>query len=326
MSPIRLAAGCIVLVVLSSPNAKAISIKNTTLGTTLFSDTFESATTVGAVPDSPATGSWSIPANTINTNGAVVVDDAVPGAFDGVKYLKITRAAGGTSDSGRASAVFSPALAVGETLHIEFEFQYISTGASSASFGLYGSNLNSSVRGGILAEPDYESTDPAAKYFYLEDNTLSLETRTTTSLEVKPGQWQKIAIDYTWGETTSHVILTVDGVSEDLGAAFGNGSVDRVRFGTAAENSSYYLDGLPSTPGDYNHDGIVDAADYVTWRANNVPDGDYEQWRENFNVGSPANGPSGFIVGTVPEPTVTTLLAIGICLGLASGGTRNVRR
>lgn len=69
---------------------------------------------------------------------------------------------------------------------------------------------------------------------------------------------------------------------------------------------------VTSVPGDFNHDGIVDAADYTVWR-----DGldviytlaDYDIWREHFGHGSEI-GPSGSsgVVGAVPEPASGVLL------------------
>ncbi|MEX0641768.1 MAG: hypothetical protein WD468_03660, partial [Pirellulales bacterium] len=37
-------------------------------------------------------------------------------------------------------------------------------------------------------------------------------------------------------------------------------------------------------PGDINHNGIVDAADFVTWRATDGPQSDYNAWRANFGA------------------------------------------
>jgi hypothetical protein len=87
----------------------------------------------------------------------------------------------------------------------------------------------------------------------------------------------------------------------------------------------------PSTTGDYNHNHVVDAADYVLWRrtfgngaspqgsgadgdsSGIIDDGDYTFWRQRF--GNPAPG-SGSVVGElVPEPT-TVALQIGWLLAL----------
>ncbi|HEY3392377.1 MAG TPA: PEP-CTERM sorting domain-containing protein, partial [Lacipirellulaceae bacterium] len=77
------------------------------------------------------------------------------------------------------------------------------------------------------------------------------------------------------------------------------------------------LDCTPSTttPGDHNNDGVVDAADYVVWRANNFNGQQgYDDWRTNF--GSPGTG-SGSGAAAVPEPAslllvMITMLATGL--------------
>ncbi len=78
--------------------------------------------------------------------------------------------------------------------------------------------------------------------------------------------------------------------------------------------------------GDYNHNGIVDAADYIVWRntlgltspldadgdgSGTIDDGDYTVWRMKFgNVIGPGSG-AALGASTVPEPAAATLLAIG---------------
>jgi hypothetical protein len=77
-------------------------------------------------------------------------------------------------------------------------------------------------------------------------------------------------------------------------------------------------------PGDYNHDGIVDVADYTVWRdtlgsttnlaadgdGNHVVDAaDHNLWKSNFgnHSGSGAGANAG-----VPEPSMFVLLLAGI--------------
>jgi hypothetical protein len=85
--------------------------------------------------------------------------------------------------------------------------------------------------------------------------------------------------------------------------------------------------------GDYNQDGVVDAADYTVWRdtlgatgaesahpaadTNHdflVNDLDYDVWKSNF--GEPGGAPGGGSLGTVgvPEPTAWALLSMGVLL------------
>jgi hypothetical protein len=72
-------------------------------------------------------------------------------------------------------------------------------------------------------------------------------------------------------------------------------------------------------PGDFNHDGIVDAADYVVWRKSpgnfgGDPSG-YNTWRANFGQtsGSGTALPSPEPLSTgVPEPASLALLTLGV--------------
>ena len=61
---------------------------------------------------------------------------------------------------------------------------------------------------------------------------------------------------------------------------------------------------IPELPGDFNHDGTVDAADYVVWRKNLASHrhkSDYNIWRTHF--GEPTGSGSGASANaTVPEP------------------------
>jgi hypothetical protein len=67
---------------------------------------------------------------------------------------------------------------------------------------------------------------------------------------------------------------------------------------------------VTTQPGDYNKDGIVNAADYVVF-AKGLADGDYATWRSNFGEStpgvSPANSPH---LAAVPEPASLFLLLL----------------
>lgn len=86
--------------------------------------------------------------------------------------------------------------------------------------------------------------------------------------------------------------------------------------------------------GDYNNDGMVDAADYTVWRDNlgtsavlpndttpgSVDAGDYTVWVNNFGQSSSASSASA-----VPEPTTIALVVFG-CLMISPYGTNRNRR
>jgi hypothetical protein len=67
----------------------------------------------------------------------------------------------------------------------------------------------------------------------------------------------------------------------------------------------------PPTPGDFNEDGALDAADYVVWRklvGDPYDETDYDLWVQNF--GALGAGTGGASIGNVPEPTPAVLLMI----------------
>ena len=109
-----------------------------------------------------------------------------------------------------------------------------------------------------------------------------------------------------------------------------SGTFDTLQLPTLAgltwNTSQLYTTGVLSVvaaglPGDYNHNGAVDAADYVLWRKYNntattlpndltsgTDDSDFTVWRSHF--GQPAGSGAASDTNTaVPEPTTLVLLA-----------------
>jgi hypothetical protein len=60
--------------------------------------------------------------------------------------------------------------------------------------------------------------------------------------------------------------------------------------------------------GDYNSNGVVDAADYVKWRKTDGSAGGYNTWRSNFGN---ASASATIANGLVPEPNI---IAIGVVM------------
>lgn len=100
-----------------------------------------------------------------------------------------------------------------------------------------------------------------------------------------------------------------------------------------------YLRAIAPPTGDYNSDGVVDAADYVMWRrtynepavpagsgadgnqSGIIEDGDYTYWRERF--GNLVTGSAGGLTTSIPEPSAPMLLLSGLLASLRRSANRH---
>jgi T5SS/PEP-CTERM-associated repeat protein len=129
---------------------------------------------------------------------------------------------------------------------------------------------------------------------------------------------------------TLDVVLVAD-YSPMLGASFDflsatslSGSFSTLKLpalttGLQWDLSQLYTEGLISVaalPGDQNGDGMVDAADYVTWRKMIGTTAQYAMWRANF--GASGGSESGeHATAAIPEPATSAMLIVviaGWCL------------
>jgi hypothetical protein len=109
--------------------------------------------------------------------------------------------------------------------------------------------------------------------------------------------------------------LIAHGVSGDGRSVFGRGTNSDGN----TEGWIAYL-GPPGVAGDFNSDGIVDAADYIVWRnglGTTYTQAGYDVWRANFGrtaagaaavADTFANGSSA----NIPEPITAAILSIGL--------------
>ena len=119
--------------------------------------------------------------------------------------------------------------------------------------------------------------------------------------------WQSFNVNFTATSSTTNL-------------TFFNGDASN-NYNTALDNVS--VNAVPGTPGDYNSNGLVDAADYVVWRKNsgttnvlpNDPIGgtigtvQYNQWRSHFGQ-TAGSGGGASVSFAVPEPATLVLLTI----------------
>jgi hypothetical protein len=130
-------------------------------------------------------------------------------------------------------------------------------------------------------------------------------------------------------------------ITPNIGAALAGVTHFRILHNSAvsflgeAIDADFYVDNIrpiaapTAVPGDYNRNGVVDAADYVVWRktlSQSVPNGsgadgtgpggtpdglvnnlDYDFWRSRFGSTSPGAG-SALGAAAVPEPAAWALL------------------
>jgi hypothetical protein len=113
--------------------------------------------------------------------------------------------------------------------------------------------------------------------------------------------------------------------------------VDGNRF-KAGSTFEIWIQQDPGMRGDYNNNGVVDAADYTVWRdafvagtsilndasPGAVNAGDFLYWRSRFGM-SPGGGAGLQSLAPVPEPNTLAMLLVGIILSHA-GRRRSVDR
>jgi hypothetical protein len=76
-------------------------------------------------------------------------------------------------------------------------------------------------------------------------------------------------------------------------------------------------------PGDFNHDGNVDASDYVVWRKPLLTDGGYSEWQANFGA---TLGSGGRVASdSVPEPSLSLLAVTAAATSLRTRTRRRLR-
>ena len=110
------------------------------------------------------------------------------------------------------------------------------------------------------------------------------------------------------------------------------GGLDVVLMGLSTETVT-----PPGVPGDYNNNGIVDAADYTVWRdhlgqnspaytlpneassTGTVDASDYTYWHDHFGTHNGAGAGAGLSSGAVPEPST---MALGLVGAIALGAFR----
>src|SRR5207253_540424 len=101
-----------------------------------------------------------------------------------------------------------------------------------------------------------------------------------------------------------------------LAGTFATLQLPALSSGLSWNTSQLYTSGVLSVvsagiPGDFNQNGIVDAADYVTWRkglGTTFTQSDYDTWRAHFGQ-TAGSGSGASTLASVPEPTMLAILS-----------------
>ena len=185
------------------------------------------------------------------------------------------------------------------TSSFNLESRYIENTAHEPAVQVALSGLNNSFRPDW---PDVQVFDPAPTL--VRDHWVPIEFF--------------IDLDNDYQESHYNGQLTSDGRwSGNFGNIVSFEAIDLYGY-FATQNGPVYYDDFslvamqdPSTLlGDYNHNGVVDAADYVVWRKNLGAQTSFDAWRAHFGAGGGSSAGASANVA-VPEPTTLVLVLAG---------------
>jgi hypothetical protein len=178
--------------------------------------------------------------------------------------------------------------------------------------------------------------DPANSYNVVK--TINLSTSLQTARDIALDKSGNLFLSQYGGTGTNGAAIDFIPAANILNPATltDNSSIDWYQSATLASFSGLDIGfGPAGVAGDYNSDGVVDAADYVVWRdhlgsttftlpnrstgiTGAIGPSDYDFWKAHFGATS---GGGSLGSGAVPEPTSVVLLSIG-AVGLVAGCRR----
>jgi hypothetical protein len=229
-----------------------------------------------------------------------------------------------TSGEGNTQTSSLNFTATGELLAAAFH------DAGGAGGGVAISNSTVSAFSGFLVQPSHAIT--GATGLMIHDGYIYVSGLFTTSIRrftLSNGQMDLswVIPDLAFPQDLEEAPDGNGFLAGILGVSGGEGKISRYRFdgtflSTFAEPSE---DGFSEATafvvvpthllGDFNQDGVVDAADYIVWRKTSPTDeSDYDDWRANFGKSRPIGSPAAN-ADLVPEPASVLLLFIAILAG-----------
>jgi T5SS/PEP-CTERM-associated repeat protein len=266
----------------------------------------------------------------IQNGGTVTVGSGDGIVIMGNSSTEITLDSGGILDARGTIAMNTGDFNfIGGTLHVDiFDDHLVNQGGTLApgqSAGRTNITGNYTHQSAATLQIEIGGMAPGTQHDFMNvEGTASmagaLELALINSFEPAPDdEFLVFNTDTLWLDSFSNVadgqrLATIDGLGSFL-----------VHYGpTSSFNANQVVlsDFLPTLPGDYNHDGSVDAADYVVWRKDpNSFGGDpagYNTWRAHFGatLGSGSTATKPDVLTAVPEPSVCKLLVAAACVFL----------
>jgi hypothetical protein len=176
--------------------------------------------------------------------------------------------------------------------------------------------INQRLSLGATNQPGFDNTKYQARVVGASDGTMNAQGWYNLNVARSVGWHEaRIALGDPAGTATQVSFYIDDMVNPRLVHSIMSPSgVDVVELnGAFGPTPGYFDDVTISAPpaGDYNHNGVVDAADYVRWRkelGTTFQPTDYDVWRANFGQTA---GSGTTLSGTVPEPASTVMLVLG---------------
>jgi hypothetical protein len=260
---------------------------------------------------------------TLKNNAKMSVDSALDDGF-GTPYQGLAmsggnNAGGFTSTGGESNIIIrdSASFVVQQNLYMTFASPGPAGAASTLS--IRGPDATVEINGDL-----YMSFDPSFGLENLDPSTLKAVITGNAHTTIEVGdlahiQYGNLAVEFDGYSPVGGESYTLLLASSITGSNFRATSLPML-----PEGLSWDLDigatsvilgitgSLPGLPGDYNENGVVDAADYVVWRKNNGTQEEYNTWRTNFGRTSGAASLAG---ATAPEPTSCVLLILAAAVG-----------
>jgi hypothetical protein len=253
----------------------------------------------------------------------------LPGDHLGAPTFALTTGARSSqSDTSEVARALTSQLAIGQTFSVDIDGSVLDTSGTpfrmGNTFQLFGSD--GQERFGLFTSSQYHGNNwtatgdantgiPAANAFHV---AFTLATANTYNLVLTP-----------FGGGSALFSQTAAPLDGTAGSSILSFRLSDYGTGSSADGSrELYFDNLlitsPAVTGDYNRNGIMDAADFVVWRktlgktgsglaadgngSNSIDVGDYGVWRTRFGSTTTAAQSSA---SNVPEPNGAYLFLTG---------------